>query len=94
MVLGMRLISKKDCERCVRVKNYMNGKGILYEEVLVEKPEDLNIYRKMLVDNDKQLGFPIILRGSEIVNGSSEEIMSWLAIQHPESREGRYFWGR
>lgn len=89
----MKIITKKNCDRCVKVKDYMKEKGINYEEILVENPTDLELYRKMLIDNNKQLGFPILLKDSEIINGQSEEIISWLNKQYPEKKESIYFWG-
>lgn len=87
----MKIITKSGCTRCVQVKEYMKGAGIDYEEIYIENPADLEIYRQMLIDNERQLGFPILLKGSEIINGTTEEIIAWLETQKPESL---YFWGR
>lgn len=88
----MKLITKIACDRCVKVKEYLKTNNIPYEEVLVEKPEDLQVYRQMLIDNGKELGFPILLKNSEIVNGNTETIISWLANKYQTQTEGQYFW--
>lgn len=85
----MKLISKQNCERCVKVKEYLKEKGVEYEEVLITNPTDLKVYRKMLVDNNRQLGFPIILNGGTIINGSYDEI-----IRSLDTKDNTYFWGR
>lgn len=88
----MKLITKVACDRCVKVKEYLKTNNIPYEEVYIENPEDLQVYRQMLVDNGRELGFPILLENSEITNGNTEEIISWLTNKYPTVVEGTYFW--
>lgn len=105
----MKLVTKVNCERCHTVKEYLSGRGISYEEIYIEKPEQLDVYRKMLTDNDRPLGFPIILNGAEIVNGNTEEIITFIESKYPIPQSDRhidtdttekqektdiYFWGR
>lgn len=87
----LKLISKQNCERCTNVKAYLKDKKIDYQEIPATE-KDIELYRKMLIDNDKPLGFPILLKGSEIINGSLEEITNWLQRQYPEQKDGLYFW--
>lgn len=57
----------------------MKGNNILFEEIYIEKPEQLDVYRQMLTDAGRNPGFPILLKGSEIMNGSTEELIEFLA---------------
>lgn len=88
----MKLITKAGCPRCVNIKEYLKGNSFSYEEVYVENPTDLDVYRQMLIDNDRPLGFPILIKGSEIINGETEVIIEWLTKQNKE--ESIYSWGR
>lgn len=89
----IKIITKSGCTRCVQVKEYMKGNGIEYEEIYVENPADLDVYRQMLIDNNRPLGFPILLQDSKITNGSTEEIIDWLITQKTRP-ESVFFWGR
>jgi len=88
----MKLITKAGCPRCVNIKEYLKENNISYEEIYVENPTDLDVYRQMLIDNDRPLGFPILIKGSEIINGETEVIIEWLTKQNKE--ESIYSWGR
>lgn len=88
----MKLITKVACDRCVKIKEYLKTHNTPYEEVYIEKPEDLQVYRQMLIDNGKELGFPILLENGEIINGNTEAIISWLTNKHQTPTETKYFW--
>ena len=90
----MKIVTKSGCTRCVQIKEYMKGNGIAYEEIYIEKPEQLDVYRQMLTDAGRGAGFPILLEGSEIINGSTEELIEFLSAQsqRPKS-DSIYDWG-
>lgn len=86
----LKLISKTNCDRCTKIKNFLNTNQIDFQEIQATEA-DLEVYRQMLTDNDRPLGFPILLKDSQIINGQSEDIISWLQSQYPKT-QGIYFW--
>lgn len=87
----LKLISKTNCERCSKIKDFLNTNKINYQEIQA-KETDIDVYRKMLIDNNKPLGFPILLQGSEIINGQAEEITNWITGQYLRTPNSLYFW--
>lgn len=74
----LKIISKTNCPRCENIKEYLNKYDVQYE---VEMAEDkgYEYWRAGCMEMTGKLGFPILIKDEVWVNGSTEEIIGWLA---------------
>ena len=87
----LKIISKVNCPRCENIKQYLDLNNIPYE---VEMAEDkgYGYWRDFVTEKTGQLGFPIVFKGEECVNGSSEEIINKIS-EWSTKKESMFFWG-
>ncbi len=75
---NVRIFSTPTCSYCVFLKNYLNEKGVEYEEIDVSKDEEK---LKEMVDLSGQMGVPVTQIGEEVIIGfNKKEIESLLDI--------------
>ena len=106
----LKLISKINCPRCEEIKNYLDGRGIIYEVEMAEV-RGYDYWRSAVAEMTGKMGFPIlitnILSGPENwVNGSTEEIIEKISeitlAGKPENtqeekkdcKSPHYFWAK
>ena len=66
----VKVYSTSTCPHCKGVKNFLNEKGLIFEEFNVL--EDQNA-RKEMIDKSGQMGVPVIIVDDEIVIGFNRE---------------------
>ncbi len=67
-VAPVKIYTTEYCYYCVRAKNFLDGKGVPYEEISLEDPSVM----KRIKEETGWRTVPIIFIGEELVGGSSE----------------------
>jgi glutaredoxin len=65
------------CPACHRCKQYLNEKGVIFEERSVDNPE----YRRQLVEDYKRMATPTLVLGDEIIVGFDQAKIDALLTQ-------------
>jgi glutaredoxin len=87
----MKIISKLNCKRCEEIKSYLNINKINFEEEMAED-KGYEYWRNLVQEKTGKIGFPILIKGEHLENGSSEEIINYLTSLN-EITENKYTWG-
>jgi glutaredoxin len=87
----MIIIKKQNCVRCDEVIKYMTENNIGFSTQDAED-KGYEYWRNLVQEKTGKLGFPILINGEHLENGSSEEIINYLTSLN-EITENKYTWG-
>ena len=87
----LKVISKLDCERCAKVKDYLETREIPFEIEMAEN-SGYDVWRKSIEGYTGKLGFPLLLyypegKQVEAINGSYDEITAKLMEWYPSKEK-------